>query len=87
MLWAVMVTFSATAYLFKEAVLLIGNGGGSLRELAPFLPQSSPHVFFLKQRVQFSERVQNLLEHKKDQGKFFSFSQKKTNNNNNNKKL
>lgn len=53
------------AHLFKEAVLFIGNGCGSLRKLAPFLPQAGPHVFFLEERVQFSERVQNLLEHKK----------------------
>lgn len=44
--------FTAFAHLFKEAMLLIGNGCGSLRKLAPFLPQAGPHVLLLEQGVE-----------------------------------
>lgn len=44
----------AFPHLFKEAMLLVGNGCGSLRKLAPLLPQAGPHVLLLEQRVELS---------------------------------
>lgn len=61
---------NAAAHLLEEAVLLVGDGCGRLRKLTPFLPQAGPHVFFLEQRVELSQRVQNLLEQKKIKGNF-----------------
>ncbi|TNN49212.1 hypothetical protein EYF80_040578 [Liparis tanakae] len=51
----------AVAHLLKEAVLLVGDGGGGLGELAPLLPQAGPHVLLLEQRVELGQRVQDLL--------------------------
>lgn len=41
--------YTVFIYLFKEAMLLIGNGCARLRELAALLPQPCPHVLFLQQ--------------------------------------
>lgn len=38
----------AFTYLFKEAMLLICDGCGSLWKLAAFLPQASPHILLLE---------------------------------------
>lgn len=52
---------SIFSHLLKEAVLLIGDGGGRFGEFAPLLPQTCPHVLLLEQGVKLCQGVQNLL--------------------------
>jgi hypothetical protein len=42
-------------------MLLVGDGGGRLGELAPLLPQARPHVLLLQQGVELRQGVQDLL--------------------------
>ena len=48
-------------HLLEEAVLLVRDGRGRLRELAALLPEPRPHVLLLQEGVELRQGVQDLL--------------------------